>query len=75
MLRIVFDGMKINEPVISEFSMRTGIAMNILHADINLLNGKRDGQMTIERPKKDEDAKLLIDTLAQQGIAVQEVSA
>ena len=75
MLRIVFDGMKINEPVISEFSMRTGIAMNILHADINLLNGKRYGQMTIERPKKDEDAKLLIDTLAQQGIAVQEVSA
>ena len=75
MLRIVFDGMKINEPVISEFSMRTGIAMNILHADINLLNGKRYGQMTIERPKKDEDAKLLIDTLAKQGIAVQEVSA
>ena len=75
MLRIVFDGMKINEPVISEFSMRTGVAMNILHADINLLNGKRYGQMTIERPKKEEDAKLLIDTLTQQGIAVQEVSA
>ena len=31
--------------------------------------------MTIERPKKEEDAKLLIDTLTQQGIAVQEVSA
>ncbi len=52
MLRIVFDGMKINEPVISEFSQKTGIAMNILHADINLLNGKRYGQMTIERPKR-----------------------
>ena len=75
MLRIVFDGMKINEPVISEFSQKTGIAMNILHADINLLNGKRYGQMTIERPKKDADAQLLIDTLTKEGIKVQEVRA
>ena len=73
MLRIVFDGMKINEPVISEFSQKTGIAMNILHADINLLNGKRYGQMTIERPKKDSDAQLLIDTLTKEGVKVQEV--
>ena len=73
MLRIVFDGMKINEPVISEFSQKTGIAMNILHADINLLNGKRYGKMTIERPKKDADAQLLIDTLTKEGIKVQEV--
>ena len=75
MLRIVFDGMKINEPVISEFSQKTGIAMNILHADINLLNGKRYGQMTIERPKKDADAQLLIDTLTKEGVKVQEVRA
>ena len=75
MLRIIFDGMKINEPVISEFSQKTGIAMNILHADINLLNGKRYGQMTIERPKKDADAQLLIDTLTKEGIKVQEVRA
>ena len=47
--------------------------MNILHADINLLNGKRYGQMTIERPKKDADAQLLIDTLTKEGIKVQEV--
>ena len=73
MLRIVFDGMKINKPVISEFSQKTGIVMNILHADINLLNGKRYGQMTIERPKKDADAQLLIDTLTKEGIKVQEV--
>ncbi|MCQ2437029.1 MAG: ATP-binding cassette domain-containing protein [Clostridia bacterium] len=75
MLRIVFDGMKINEPVISELSLKTGIAMNILYADVNLINGKRYGQMTIERPAKAEDAKLLIDTLTEQGITVQEVDA
>ena len=75
MLRIVFDGMKINEPVISELSLRTGIAMNILYADVNLIGGKRYGQMTIERPKKEDDARLLIDTLTKEGISVQEVSA
>ena len=37
MLRIVFDGMKINEPVISEFSQKTGIAMNKKDADAQLL--------------------------------------
>ena len=75
MLRIIFDGMKINEPVISELSLRTGIAMNILHADVDLLGGKRYGQMTIERPAKDEDAQLLIDTLTREGVVVQEVNA
>jgi len=75
MLRIIFDGMKINEPIISELSLRTGIALNILYADVNLLNGKRYGQMTIERPAKEEDARLLIDTLSEKGISVQEVSA
>ena len=75
MLRIIFDGMNINEPVISELSLRTGIAMNILHADVELLAGKRYGQMTIERPAREEDARLLIDTLTEKGIVVQEVSA
>ena len=75
MIRIVFDGTVVNQPVISNLTLETGVAINILHADISLLNGKPYGQMTIERPKKDEDAKLLIDLLTRQGIPVQEVSA
>lgn len=75
MLRIIFDGMNINKPVISELSLLTGIALNILYANVDLLGGKRYGQMTVERPAKPEDAQLLIDTLTAQGITVQEVSA
>jgi len=75
MLRIIFDGMKINEPVVSELTLKTGIPLNILHADIDLLSGKRYGQMTIERPAKDEDAETLIRVLTEKGVTVQEVSA
>ncbi len=75
MLRIVFDGMRINEPVVSEVSLRTGIPMNILYADVNLLNGKRYGQMTIERPKDEKDVQTLVDTLTEAGVTVQEVEA
>ena len=49
--------------------------MNILYADVNLLGGKRYGQMTIERPKREEDARTLIDALTKEGVKVQEVSA
>ncbi len=75
MIRIVFDGTKVNEPIISNLALKTGVAVNILHADISLLSGKPYGQMTIERPKDESDAKLLIDLLTQEGIPVQEVSA
>ena len=40
MMHIVFDGMKLTEPIISELTLRTGIPINILYADINLLGGK-----------------------------------
>ncbi len=75
MIRIVFDGNTVNEPIITGLALKTGIALNILHADVNMINGKPYGQMTIERPKKDEDAQLLIRLLSEQGISLQEVSA
>ena len=74
MIRIVFDGTTVNEPIISNLTLQTGVPVNILHADINLLNGKPYGQMTIERPKNDADARRLIDLLTQDGIPVQEVN-
>lgn len=75
MLRIVFDGGKIDEPIISRISIDTGIALNILHADVDLLGSKRYGQLTIERPKDPADAQLLINALRSKGVTVQEVSA
>ena len=46
----------------------------IRQADVNLLGGKRYGQMTIERPAREEDARTLIETLTKEGVVVQEVS-
>ena len=69
----VFDGESVNEPILSNFILKTGMAVNILSADVKQISGKRYGQMTIERPKKDADAQLLIDTLTKEGIKVQEV--
>jgi len=75
MIRIVFDGSKVNQPIISQLSLATGVNMNILHANINPINGKPYGQLTIERPKNEEDAQKLIAELTRQGIPFQEVSA
>ena len=75
MLRIVFDGTTVNEPIISTIALETGIHMNILHADVSQLKGKPYGQLTIARPKNEEDACTLIETLKKHGVVVQEVSA
>ena len=75
MIRIVFDGSTVNQPVISNLSLSTGVPMNIIHANVDQINGKPYGQLTIERPKDEADAQKLIAALTQSGIVFQEVSA
>ena len=75
MIRIVFDGSRVNKPIISQLAVATGVEMNILHADVNLINGKPYGQLTIERPHDEESAQKLIAELTKEGIPFQEVSA
>ena len=75
LIRLVFDGSTVNQPVLSEVTLKTGVHMNILHADVNLINGKPYGQMTIERPKDESDAQKLLHELDSIGITYQEVSA
>ena len=75
MIRIVFDGSTVNQPVISNLSQKTGVPMNILHANINQINGKPYGQLTIARPKDAPDAEKLIAELKAENIPFQEVSA
>jgi len=75
LIRIVFDGTTVNQPVISQLSFKTGVSMNILHANVDQINGKPYGQLTIERPKDESDALKLIDELTRMNIVFQEVSA
>ena len=72
-IRIVFDGAQIDEPVLSRYILKSGAAINILFADVNRLNGKRYGQMLIEKPEDPEEARRLIASMRALGLTAEEV--
>ena len=72
-IRIVFDGDSVKEPVISEVILKTGLAVNILSADVKQLSGKRYGQMLLDMPEDYEDRAKLMTALREQGVTVEEV--
>lgn len=72
-LRIVFDGASRERPVIAEMILKTGIAINILSANMKHLRDKTYGQMLIEKPSSDDETKLIIDMLTQKGLTVKDV--
>ena len=72
-IRIVFDGAQIDEPVLSRYILKSGATINILFADVNRLNGKRYGQMLIEKPEDPEEARHLIASMRALGLTAEEV--
>ena len=72
-IRIVFDGAQIDEPVLSRYILKSGAAINILFADVNRLNGKRYGQMLIEKPEDPEESRRLIASMRALGLTAEEV--
>ena len=72
-IRVVFDGDSIDAPVLSEAVLKTGLAVNILSADVKQLSGKRYGQMLLEVPASYEDRGKLLGTLRSMGVTVEEV--
>ena len=72
-IRIVFDGDSIDEPVLSEVILKTGLAVNILSADVKQLSGKRYGQMLLEVPESYDDRAKLMNALKETGATVEEV--
>ena len=69
----MFDGDSFREPVISEVILKTGLAVNILSADVKQLSGKRYGQMLLDMPEAYEDRARLVEALRAQGVTVEEV--
>ena len=74
-IRIVFDGESVNEPILSSFILKTGLAVNILAADVKQFSGKRYGQMMLEMPASYEDRAKLMNALRDMGLTVEEVHA
>lgn len=73
-LRIVFDGAAAERPIISRLSQETGVAVNILSANMNHLQGKMYGQMIIQKPVSEDENKTVINFLKQEGLTVREVN-
>ena len=72
-IRIIFDGDHIDEPILSRYIIESGTDINILFADINRLNGKRYGQMLIEKPESAEACEKLISAMRGLGLTAEEV--
>ena len=72
-LRIVFDGTTRNEPLISTFILKSGMAVNILAADMHRIGGKAYGQMLLELPASYAEREKLASGLRAMGLTVEEV--
>lgn len=73
-LRIVFDGSSAEKPIISRLARETGVAVNILSANMNHLRGKMYGQMIIQKPQDPAENQAVINFLVDQGLSVGEVN-
>ncbi|MEG0935009.1 MAG: ATP-binding cassette domain-containing protein [Clostridia bacterium] len=72
-LRIVFDGSTRGEPLLSTFILKSGMAVNILSADMHRIGGKAYGQMMLELPKRYDERQKLVEGLRSLGLTVEEV--
>lgn len=58
LVRLVFDGSKVDHPIISDLSLHTGGLINILSANSRIVDGKTVGQMLIRLPANTRDKAL-----------------
>jgi len=72
-VRIVFDGDQTSEPALANFIIKTGMPVNILSADVRMLNGKQYGQMLLSMPESYADRDKLVSGLREMGLTVEEV--
>ena len=71
--RIVFDGRKAHEPILSELILALHTPVNILFANTKEVDGMAVGQMVIELPENMEDILHVTEFMKERGIAFEEV--
>lgn len=71
--RIVFDGRKAREPVISDLVLSCKIPVNILFANTRQVEDEAVGQMIVELPDSGEEAEKVCAYLRSKGIPFEEV--
>ena len=58
---------------LANFIIKTGMPVNILSADVRMLNGKQYGQMLLSMPESYADRDKLVSGLREMGLTVEEV--
>lgn len=74
MIRIIFDGRESEEPVISNLVLACKVPVNIMYAATKDMNGVAVGQMIIQLPKDETDAKRVLNYLQTVKIPFEEVT-
>ena len=74
LIRIVFGEQSSFEPVIANMILKFRFPVNILYANTRDLAGKAVGEMILQLPDDEENARLMIDYLKERGLEVGEVS-
>lgn len=72
-IRIIFDGRESTEPVISNLVLACKVPVNIMYAATKDLNGTAVGQMIIQLPEDEIEAKRVINYLKTTKIPFEEV--
>jgi len=73
-IRIIFDGRSSFEPVVANMILATKVPINILYASTRDIGGAANGQMIIQLPENEEDARRAINYLNLQHVTFEEVS-
>lgn len=72
-LRMIFDGMAANRPIVSELMQNCGQSVNIAFADTRTLSGRLYGQMIVQLPSAEEDIIKIKQYLDACGVVYEEV--
>ena len=74
LVRITFGEQSAFEPVIANMILRFKFPVNILYANTRNLSGRAVGEMILQLPDDEENARLMIDYLKERNLEVGEVS-
>ena len=74
LIRIVFGEQSAFEPVIANMILRFRFPVNILYANTRNLGGRAVGEMILQLPDDEEQAKLMIEYLKERNLETGEVS-
>ena len=72
-VRIVFEGIKAYEPIVSGMINACHAPVNILYGSIERIKGKAYGQLVVELPADEKAAKLALDYLSASNVVVKGV--